>query len=128
MDNSISLKGIIYKVNATEEISDKFRKRSFILQLPGQYPQYPKLEVVKDKCELLDKFSVGQEVEVAININGRLYNSKQTGEEDAFTTLQAWKINASAEAPADMEAGSTHNWQTADEGETTEGDGTGLPF
>jgi hypothetical protein len=129
MENQISLTGTIYKINATEQVTDKFRKRSFILQLAGQYPQHPTIEFVQDKCELLDKYSVGQEVTVAINVNGRLYKDRTTQEEKSFNTIQAWKINAveGSETPEDTEAG-TQNWEMAEATDNQVDDGSDLPF
>jgi hypothetical protein len=125
----MELQGTIYKINETEQVTETFRKRSFILQTAGQYPQYISIEFVKDKCELLDKYSVGQEVTVEINLNGRLYNDKKTGEEKSFNTIQAWKINAveGSEAPEDTVAG-TQNWETAEADSQGSEEEDSLPF
>jgi len=41
-------------------------------------------------CDLLDKFEVGQEVEVKFDVKGKKY--EKNGEVRYFNTLAAWKI------------------------------------
>jgi hypothetical protein len=55
-----------------------------------KYPQDIKLEVVNDKCDALDQFSVGQEVEVEFNIRGNEYNDR------FYVNLSAWKVTAAS--------------------------------
>lgn len=128
MENQIILTGNLYKINDTEQVSDKFRKRSAILEIPGKYPDYPTVEFTQDKCDLLDGYSVGQEVKVSINIKGRLYQDKNTGEQKSFNTIQAWRIESAgtAQAPEDTQAGE-HSWAQA-EAVTQNGEEDDLPF
>lgn len=84
----------IYKINDTQAVSEKFKKREFIVEIEKQtpYPQFIKIEVTQDKTEMLDKFSEGQEVSVDFNLRGLLFNGNNG--EQCFTTLQAWKVEA----------------------------------
>ena len=54
---------------------------------------------VQDRCEMLDTFNVGDMVEVFFNLRGREWTNPQ-GEVKVFNTLDAWKLEASAAAPA----------------------------
>jgi single-strand DNA-binding protein len=45
-----------------------------------------KFQINQDKCNILDKFKEGQEVEVSFNLRGREWNGKY------FTNLEAWKV------------------------------------
>ena len=92
---SFELTGRIVELVPTQQVSDKFRKREFVIEYAenSQYPEFIKLELVQDKCELLDKFAVGQEVEVMFNLKGRRWTDAK-GEVKYFNSLQAWKINA----------------------------------
>lgn len=88
------IKGEIILIKQTETVgSNGFQKREFVVKDDGQYPQEIPMQFVQDKCSLLDKFQVGQDVTVGINIQGRSWQSPQ-GETKYFVTLNAWKINA----------------------------------
>lgn len=100
----MQISGIIESIKETQTISEKFSKREFVLttEHKTQYPQSILMEFTQDKCGLLDKYAVGQEVSVDFNLRGRNWTNPQ-GEVKTFITLQAWKIelvNASAPSPA----------------------------
>lgn len=77
----------------TQTFDSGFQKREFVVTTNEQYPQDIKLELVKDKCAILDSYQVGQEVEVDYNLRGNEYNGKY------YVSLQAWKITGSQSAP-----------------------------
>ena len=56
-----------------------------------EYPQFIQFEMVQDRCEFLDQFKEGQQVEIFFDLRGREWTSPQ-GEIKYFNTLQAWKI------------------------------------
>jgi len=88
--------GTIKVIRETQAFASGFTKREFVITTEGDYPQPLKMEVVKDKCSLLDKFKVGQRVTVSFNVRGN-HNAPT----DAyFVSLQAWKIEVQAAAPA----------------------------
>lgn len=82
----------------TQIVSDKFKKREFILTTEGNtpYPQHVSFQVTQDKCDMLDKFSEGQELEVSFNLRGREWNGPQGVK--YFNTLEAWALKAVGEA------------------------------
>ena len=90
----MEVKGKIKLVFETQTFDSGFSKREFIVTTSETYPQDIKMEVVKDKCSLLDKFKVGQEVTVSINLRGNEFNGKY------YVSLQAWKIEDGDSAPA----------------------------
>jgi hypothetical protein len=85
--------GRIAEIKDNQQVSDTFRKRSFIIEYTEnpQYPEYISFELIQDKCELLDSFQVGQEVEVSFNLKGRKWVNPE-GETKYFNSLQAWRI------------------------------------
>ena len=88
--------GTIKVIQPTQEISDRFRKREFVVEEnSGQYPQVIPFEFTQDKCEVLDTYKVGDEVKVSFNLRGREWVSKQN-ETKYFLSLQAWKIESLA--------------------------------
>jgi len=93
-------KGIAYKVGNVETISDKFRKREFVVtDGAAQYPQYIPFTFVNDKCDLLDSIAEGQEVEVSFSLKGREWTSPQ-GQVKFFSTIEGFAISAQGSAPA----------------------------
>jgi len=89
----MEIKGKIKKISETAQISERFRKREFVVEY-GSNPDYPQLiqfEMVQDRCELLDPFEVGQYVEVFFDLRGREWTNPQ-GEVKYFNSLQAWKL------------------------------------
>ena len=94
----MEIKGIIKKISETVQISDRFRKREFVVEYSNNpdYPQPLQFELVQDRCELLDSFQEGQEVEVHFDLRGREWTSPQ-GQVKYFNSLQAWKLVAEEE-------------------------------
>lgn len=77
----------VKRIGSVESVSDKFKKRELILEIPGQYPQVVKFEFVQDKCGLLYAIRVGENINVHFNLNGREHNG------NVYNTLQGWKID-----------------------------------
>ena len=97
----MEIKATIKKISETLQISDRFRKREFVVNYSNnpEYPQFIQFEFVQDRCELLDSFKEGQEVEIFFDLRGREWTSPQ-GEIKYFNTLQAWKIVSTEESTA----------------------------
>lgn len=89
--STLTHSGTIVVLNETEVISDKFSKRSFVINDNTDYPQEVQFEFHKDKCDHLNSFRVGDDVQVSFNLNGRSWTNPK-GETKYFNTLQAWKI------------------------------------
>lgn len=85
--------GKIKVINTTQEVTATYKKRELVVTTNEQYPQHILIEFGQDKCDALDKYSVGQEVEVSINLRGREWTNPQ-GETKYFNSVQGWKINA----------------------------------
>ena len=71
--------------------SNGFRKRELVVTTDDQYPQMIMIEFVQDKCDLLNNYSVGQDVKVSINLRGREWINPQ-GEAKYFNSIQGWRI------------------------------------
>ena len=87
----MEVKGSIYKIESTIDVSDKFKKREFIVKVEGTYPQYIPLQCTQDKVVMLDNLAEGQNVTCHINMKGRLWVSPKS-EEKCFLTLECWKL------------------------------------
>ena len=107
MSKSFEAQGTIHSIGATTEYGQNgFTKREFVIQLTGEgenlaYPNYVALELIKDKCALMDQYQVGEEVKVSFNLGGRLWNAPGKPEK-CFVSLQAWRVErlGAQQAPA----------------------------
>ena len=70
-----TITGVIYKIDETQQVSEKFSKRELILKTSGDYPQY-----------------------IPVQFTNRLWNSPK-GEEKCFCSLDGWKLDVIGEAP-----------------------------
>lgn len=97
----MNLKGKLKEIFDTQQISDRFTKREFVVEYADnpQYPQYVKFELTQDKVDLIDQYKIGDEVDVQFNVRGRAWTSPQ-GTTQYFNTLQAWRLDAASAAPA----------------------------
>ena len=96
----MNVKGKILEINDTQQVSNSFKKREFILEYAEnpQYPEYLKFEMIQDKCSLLDGYNVNDEVDVAFNLKGRKWTDPQ-GVVKYLNSLQAWKIDRVSSTP-----------------------------
>lgn len=93
----MELNGRIKLINATQEVSASFKKRELVLVTTEDYPQTIMIEFTQDKCDVLNNYSVGQDVKVGINIRGREWANSQ-GETKYFNSIQGWRIDKNSEA------------------------------
>jgi hypothetical protein len=111
--------GRLLEIQETQQVSDNFRKRMFILEHAEnpQYPEYISFELIQDRCDLLDSFQTGQDVEISFNLKGRKWVNPE-GATKYFNALQAWRIEAVApgtsQAPSET-ASATNNIAAANE-------------
>jgi hypothetical protein len=91
----MEVKGKIKFIGATQQVSDKFSKREIVVSTDEQFPQHISIEFNQDKCAILDKYSVGDDVEVGINLRGREWTNPQ-GETKYFNSIQGWNIKKEA--------------------------------
>tara|TARA_R110000796_G_scaffold134775_2_gene250592 strand:+ start:98 stop:424 length:327 start_codon:yes stop_codon:yes gene_type:complete len=89
--------------NDTQDVSEKFSKREFVVETSEQYPQKIIIQFVQDKCDLLNNYNIGDIVEVGVNLQGREWIDPQ-GQVKYFNTIQAWKINKQDTAPQTQQA------------------------
>lgn len=90
---AIEVTGKIYLVRDTVQVSERFTKREFVLELADnpKYPQLVMFQATGDRCAALDGLNEGDEVRVSYNLRGREWRSP-SGEIKYFNTLDAWKI------------------------------------
>lgn len=87
------LTGKIIAIMDTQQVTDSFSKREFVIETDEQYPQMVKLEFTQANCSKLDYEKVGNELTVHFNVRGRKWTDKQ-GKDVYFVTLQAWRLES----------------------------------
>ncbi|HPK09318.1 MAG TPA: DUF3127 domain-containing protein [Saprospiraceae bacterium] len=88
---SFEVEGTLYKKFDTENKTDSFVAREFVITLEGPYPQYIKFQLTQDRCSAIDSVNEGQKIKVFFDLRGREWNGKY------FTNLNAWKIEMPSE-------------------------------
>jgi hypothetical protein len=97
---SLEVTGKLHVKYDTQQVSDKFKKREFVIELAEEingniYTNYAKMQLVQNKCEILDRFKEGDLIKVSFNIKGNRW--ERDGKVNYITNLDAWRIeNASA--------------------------------
>lgn len=90
----MNVQGKIKVIGKTETFGEKsFKKRNLVVTTDEQYPQDILVEFVQDKCELLDKYKLSDNVDVSINLRGREWTNPQ-GEVKYFNSIQGWRIES----------------------------------
>ena len=89
----MKVSGILKVKMETQQVSDKFKKREFVLTIDPTtpYPQHVLMQLTQDKCSLIDQYATGQELSVEINLRGREHLNKD-GETKYYNTIEVWKV------------------------------------
>ena len=90
--NNLSVEGKLKRVHDEQIISDRFKKREFVIETEEQYPQVLMFQLVQDKTNLIDTFNMGDKIEVFFNLRGREWQKDPSAEVKVFNTLDAWRI------------------------------------
>jgi len=96
----MQLTGKVKVIGETQQVSDKFKKR-YVVITDASNPTYPQtilFQLNQDRCALADKCSVGQEVTVDFNLQGKEYVN-QAQEVKYFNSLEIYKITPSGDKP-----------------------------
>ena len=97
----IETSGRIHAIFEAKQVTERFRKREFVLELSDnpRYPQFVLFQLTGDRCENIEGFEVGEEVQVEFSLRGREWTSPQ-GEVKYFNSLDVWTIDRKSAAPA----------------------------
>lgn len=90
---SFEIEGILHKKFDTENKTDTFQAREFVIKTSGTYPQFVKFQLTQDRCPIVDPCNEGQNIKVYFDLRGREWNDKY------FTNLNAWKVEIPQAAP-----------------------------
>lgn len=94
---AFDVEGKLYKKFDTNQVTDTFRKREFVLEMEdGAYTQLIKFQLTQNNCEKLDPFAEGDKLKVTFSLRGREY--KKDNNTSYFTNLDAWRIESAETA------------------------------
>ena len=89
--NMYQITGKIHLIRPEQVVSDKFRKREFVLVTTDKYPQYLSFQLTQNNCEQLNNYSTGDTIKVNFDVRGREWKAP-TGEIKYFNSLEAWRL------------------------------------
>jgi len=91
--SELKLSGVIIAIMGKQQVTDTFAKREFVIETDEQYPQMVKFELAQNKCDLIDEYKVGDNVNVFFNVRGRKWTNKEN-KDVYFVSVNAWRIEA----------------------------------
>jgi hypothetical protein len=100
---SLEVTGKLVVKYDTQQVSEKFKKREFVIELAEEingniYTNFAKMQLVQNKCDIIDRFNTGDPVKVSFNIKGNKW--ERDGKVNYITNLDAWRVEAATGAPA----------------------------
>lgn len=115
---SLTITGNLLIKGETQQVTDKFSKREFVIQIDetingSTYTNYAKFQCVQNKCSILDPLNIGDEVEVSFNVKGNKW--EKDGKVNYMTNLDAWKVEVKSKAVQHTPAAAQTAPQTADD-------------
>lgn len=91
MSQESTITGTLKIIGETQIFPSGFTKRAFVVTTADEkYPQDIAIDAVKDGCDRLDSYEVGDEITVSFNIRGSEWKGKH------YVQLQAWKFDRTA--------------------------------
>jgi hypothetical protein len=101
---SFELEGKLIEKFDTQQVSDAFKKREFVVETTEEgggrvFTEQIKFQLIQDKCNLIDAVQMNQPVKVSFNIKGRRW--EKNGKVNFFTNLDAWRVEQVAQGNQD---------------------------
>jgi hypothetical protein len=93
---SYDLSGKLVEIYDTQQVTDTFRKREFVVETVESsngrdFVENIKFQATQNACGILDSFNIGDSVKVTFNIRGR--RTERNGVVNYFNNLEAWRVN-----------------------------------
>ena len=86
MSTPYELTGIVKIIGQIQSFASGFQKREIVITTDEKYPQDVKIDFVKEGCDRLEAFQVGDTATIFFNVRGNEYQGKH------YVSLQGWKI------------------------------------
>jgi hypothetical protein len=88
--NATQVQGTIKSISDVIQVTQKFSKVEMVIETQDQYPQTLLVEWPNDQANAVLQFSVGDVVNVSVNIRGREWQSP-SGDVKYFISLSGWR-------------------------------------
>ncbi len=99
--------GTLKLVKPIQNVSESFKKREFVVtDNSSKYEQHYLFQLSQDKCDMIDKFNIGEQLTVTFDIRGREWTPKDSSEPKYFVSLDAWRLDSGSTMGAPVSAGS----------------------
>lgn len=100
---SLEVSGKLIAKYETVQVSEKFKKREFVIELTEEingnnYTNFAKFQAVQTKCDMLDRFNIGDAIKVSFNVKGNSYVDKKDGSTKYITNLDSWRVESAGVA------------------------------
>ena len=90
--NELFLIGTIKRIGNTQEVTDTFKKRTFVIQTDEVKVQTVELELTNVNVDKINHYKVGDKIQVYFNVRGREWQKDATTPVKVFNSLHAWRI------------------------------------
>ncbi len=92
---SLEVTGQLIAKYDTQVVSDKFKKREFVIEISDEvngkvYNNPAKFQLTQAKCDILDKYNIMDYVKVSFNIKGNQW--EKDGKVNFITNLECWRL------------------------------------
>jgi hypothetical protein len=88
---SMDIKGRLIQIlplqSGTSKTGNDWSKQEFVIETDEQFPKKVCFTLFGDKVSLLNGLSIGNQIEVAFNLESREFNGKW------YSNINAWKVN-----------------------------------
>ena len=89
------IKGKLILKAEPRQVSEKFRVMDFVIETPDEkYPQKVQFQILNDRISEMDKYLLGEELEVSFDVRGREY-AVPGKETKYYNSLNAYKVESS---------------------------------
>ncbi len=129
---SFEVTGKLIVKGETQQVNDRFKKREFVMELidevnGNEYVNYAKMQLVQNKCDILDRFNENDQIKVSFNIKGNRW--EKDGRVNYITNLDAWRIESASagSGPAPSQTNSQPSNQSHTPNQPSESDFGGGP-
>ena len=93
------IKGIIHKIYEEKQVTEKFKKREFVVYIPeqGYRSKYVKFSLIQKDCDVIEEFEEGDTVTISYSFEGREWENPKTDETEYFNDIRANRITLEEE-------------------------------
>src|SRR4030042_1867632 len=97
--------GRIIDISAVNQVSDKFRKREFVIEKKeaggsAVFVDFIKFQLTQEKCDLINESFLNEDVKIWFNLRGNKW--ERDGKINYFTNLDVWKIEKLSSLTSDQ--------------------------